>query len=178
MTLLLTLTLNCALTGKVIQGSPCPEVRTFTNENARYIMKLNDIFIDGTYNFEWMACVFSIALTLSSCEKEKIANENSPSDREFLMKYLRFVFIFTWMIIFCKKGKVTRSDSVLWQKPLHPQKTLKSKETTQKRLQNLDNTTISDRLKTVSWVAACSHPTGVVTPVYGIPTFQLTTEAV
>ena len=34
-----------ALPGKVMQGSPCPEVRTLTHENGRYIMKLNDISI-------------------------------------------------------------------------------------------------------------------------------------
>ena len=34
-----------ALPGKVMQGSPCPEMRTLTNENGRYIMKLNDISI-------------------------------------------------------------------------------------------------------------------------------------
>ena len=33
---------KCALPGKVMQWSPCPEVRTLTNENGRYIMKLND----------------------------------------------------------------------------------------------------------------------------------------
>ena len=38
---------KCALPGKVMQWSPCPEVRTLTNENGRYIMKLND------YNFGW-----------------------------------------------------------------------------------------------------------------------------
>ena len=31
----------CVLPGKVMQESPCPEVRTLTNENGRYIMKLN-----------------------------------------------------------------------------------------------------------------------------------------
>ena len=30
---------NCALPGRVMQGLPCPEVRTWTNENGRYIMK-------------------------------------------------------------------------------------------------------------------------------------------
>ena len=31
-----------ALPGKVMQWSPCLELRTLTNENGRYIMKLND----------------------------------------------------------------------------------------------------------------------------------------
>ena len=36
---------KCALPGKVMQWSPCPEVHTLTNENGRYIMKLNDILV-------------------------------------------------------------------------------------------------------------------------------------
>ena len=42
---------------------------------------------------------------------------------------------------------------------------------------NFDYTTIADRLRTVSW-SNSSHPTGVVKPVYGRPTFPLTTTAV
>ena len=34
-----------ALPGKVMQGSPCPEVHTLTNENGLNKMKLNDIGI-------------------------------------------------------------------------------------------------------------------------------------
>ena len=36
---------KCALPGKVMQWSPCPEVRTLTNENGRYIIKLNDKYL-------------------------------------------------------------------------------------------------------------------------------------
>ena len=32
---------KCALPGKVMQGSPCLEVQTLTNENGCFIMKLN-----------------------------------------------------------------------------------------------------------------------------------------
>ena len=42
---------------------------------------------------------------------------------------------------------------------------------------NFDYTTIADRLRTVSW-GNDSHSTGVIKPVYGIPTFQLTAKAV
>ena len=42
---------------------------------------------------------------------------------------------------------------------------------------NFDYPTIADRLRMVSW-GNDSHPTGVVKPVYGIPTFPLTTKAV
>ena len=44
--------------------------------------------------------------------------------------------------------------------------------TTQKRHQNFDYTTIADRLGTVSW-GNDSQLTGVVKPVYGIPTSHL-----
>ena len=49
--------------------------------------------------------------------------------------------------------------------------------TTQRRHQNFDYTTIADWLRKVSW-SNDSHPTGVVKPVYRIPTFPLTAEAV
>ena len=42
---------------------------------------------------------------------------------------------------------------------------------------NFDNTTIVSRLRTVS-SGNDSHTTGVVKPVYGIPTFPLTATAV
>ena len=51
----------------------------------------------------------------------------------------------------CQKGKRKRSDSVLWQKPLHAKTNQKSNMTTQKRHQKFDYTTIADRLRTVSW---------------------------
>ena len=40
---------------------------------------------------------------------------------------------------------------------------------------NLDQTTIADRLKTVSWNNK-SNPTGVVKPVDGYPAFPLTAK--
>ena len=36
---------KCALPGKVMQWWPCPEMRTLTNENGRYIMKLNTFVV-------------------------------------------------------------------------------------------------------------------------------------
>ena len=85
-----------------------------------------------------------------------------------------FDFLFR---IKCDKGKRRRSDSVLWQKPLHPQKSPKSNVTTEKRQQNLDYTTIADRLRMVSW-SNSSHPTGEVKPAYERSTFTLTATAV
>ena len=61
--------------------------------------------------------------------------------------------------------------------PLHPQTIPKGNLTTQKRHQKFDYTLIADRLRTVSW-SNNSHPTGVAKPIYGIPTFPLTTKAV
>ena len=42
---------------------------------------------------------------------------------------------------------------------------------------NFDYTTITDRLRTVSW-SHNSHSTDMVKPVYGYPTFPLTTKVV
>ena len=59
-----------------------------------------------------------------------------------------------------------------------PTSTEKSKtqcDNTKTRAKNFYYTTIADRLRTVSW-GNDSHPTGVVQPVYGIPTFPLTTK--
>ena len=63
--------------------------------------------------------------------------------------------------------------------PLYMYQTEKSKNkvTTQKRHQNIDYTTIADRLRTVSW-SYDIHTTGVIKPVYGIPAFPLTVKAV
>ena len=59
---------------------------------------------------------------------------------------------------------------------MYQQKTRKPIDT-QKGHQNFDYTTIADRLRTVSW-SNTNHPTGVVKPVNGYPTFPLTTKAV
>ena len=40
------------LSGKVIFASPCPEMRTLTNGNWRYIMKLNDCSVIYTF-YKW-----------------------------------------------------------------------------------------------------------------------------
>ena len=45
-----------ALPGKVMQGSPCTEEHILTNENGRYIMKLNDSCI--TNNFFTFSTLF------------------------------------------------------------------------------------------------------------------------
>ena len=81
--------------------------------------------------------------------------------------------------LFLKRYRVKRKryDSVLWQKSTYPRTNPKSNVTTQKCHQNFDHTTIADRLKTVS-LSNDSHPTCVVKPVYGIPTFLLTAKAV
>ena len=74
--------------------------------------------------------------------------------------------------------KKKRSDSVIRQKPLHLLKNPKSNVTTQKTPpKKFDYTTIADRLRTVS-LGNDSHPTVVVKPVYGFPTFPLTAKAV
>ena len=61
----------------------------------------------------------------------------------------------------CSWEERKRSDSVLWQTPLHKRNTPTSKLTTQKHYQNMDYTTIVDRLRTVSW-SNDSKPTRVI----------------
>ena len=60
-------------------------------------------------------------------------------------------------------------------KASHPQKNPKSNVTTYKNAtKNFDNTTIADRLRTVSWSnGSASHPAGMVKPVYEHSTFPL-----
>ena len=59
---------------------------------------------------------------------------------------------------------------------------IKAPTPTEKSKKQRDNTktppksSITQRLRTVSW-GNDSHPTGVVKPVYGIPTFSLTAKA-
>ena len=57
------------------------------------------------------------------------------------------------------------------------EKSKKQHDNTTNATKNFDYITIADRLRTVSW-GVDSHPTGVVEPVYGIPTFPLTAKAV
>ena len=76
----------------------------------------------------------------------------------------------------CSKRKRKRSDPVLWQNPLYQQKIRKPKDNTQ----TPPKTSITQRLRTDLGrsVGVTSHPTGVVKPVYGYPTFPLTATAV
>ena len=86
----------------------------------------------------------------------------------------------TWCKIvqnfFLMKRKRRRSDPVLWQNPLYQQKIRKPKDNTQ----TPPKTLITQRLQTDLGrsVGVTSHPTGVVKPVYGYPTFLLTATAV
>ena len=75
------------------------------------------------------------------------------------------------------KRKRKRSDSVLWQSPYTHRKIQKATWQHKNATKNFYYTTIADRLRTVSW-GNDSHPTPVVKPDYGIPTFPLTANAV
>ena len=57
------------------------------------------------------------------------------------------------------------------------EKSKKQRDNTKTHKKTSDYATIAGRLWTVSW-SNDSHRTGVVKPVYGIPTFPLTTKAV
>ena len=63
-------------------------------------------------------------------------------------------------------------------KPLNLQKTPQNNATKHTNTtKHFNYTTTADVFWTVSW-GNDSYPTGVLNPVYGIPTFPLTTEAV
>ena len=74
-----------------------------------------------------------------------------------------------------KKG----SDLVKFydKSPYTHKKLQKAKWQYENATKNFEYTGIADRLRTVSW-SNDSHPTGVVKPVYGIPTFPRTAKAV
>ena len=60
--------------------------------------------------------------------------------------------------------------------PTYTEKSKKQRDDKKKTAtKNFDYTTITDRLRTVSW-SNNSHPTGVVKPVYDRSTFQLTAK--
>ena len=73
-----------------------------------------------------------------------------------------------------KRRGLTRSYD---KRPFTHRKIQKATRQHKNAAKNLDYTTIADRLMTVSW-SNNSHLTGVVKPVYGYPTFPLTTTAV
>ena len=74
-----------------------------------------------------------------------------------------------------EKGRdLTRSYD---KSPYTNRKIQKAKWQHENATKNFDYTTIAYRLRTVTW-GNDSHPTGVVKPVYGIPTFPLTAKAV
>ena len=55
--------------------------------------------------------------------------------------------------------------------PTPTEKSKKQRDSIKSAIKNFDYTTIANHLRTVSW-GNDSHPTGVVKPVYGIPTFH------
>ena len=99
-------------------------------------------------------------------------NFEHPSVLLFCLTPCRYV-----EVIQIYKRKRKRSDSVLWRKPLRPQRNPTSNATTHKRLHKLRLHNIADRLVTVS-CSNDSHPTGVIKPVYRTPTFPLTAKVV
>ena len=68
----------------------------------------------------------------------------------------------------------------IWLSPMKKDTDRKIRKATwqhKNAIKNFYDTTIADWLGTVSW-GNDSHPTGVVQPMFGIPTFPLTGKAV
>ena len=72
---------------------------------------------------------------------------------------------------------MTRSDSVLWKSPYIKKKPLQKVKWRHKNAtKNFDYTTIADRLRMIRW-SDDGNQTGLIKPVYGIPTFPLNATA-
>ena len=80
----------------------------------------------------------------------------------------------TFMLLREKGREFTQSYA---KSPYTHRKTQKATWQHTNATQNFDYITITDRFRTVSW-GNDSNPTGVVKPVYGIPTYPLTAKAV
>ena len=72
-----------------------------------------------------------------------------------------------------EEGDITQTYD---KKPI-PTENSKTNGQHKNTIKNFDYTTIAGRLRTVRW-RNNSHPTCVVKPVYGYPTFSLTANAV
>ena len=134
--------------------------------------ELNFSQIVLTYETRLRASSFSIHTGLSSCWNIIVRH---PVNNLNCRQILNVIFL---------TEKRKRSDSVLWQKPLYPQKNPTWKKKTKQRdnikknaTKNFNYTTIADRFGTVSW-SNSNHPTGVVKPVYEHSTFPLTITSV
>ena len=75
-----------------------------------------------------------------------------------------------------KSGEKGRDATQAYDKNLYTHRKIQTSQH-KNATKNFDYTTIADRLRTVSW-GNNSLPTGVVKPVYKIPTFLLTAKAV
>ena len=94
---------------------------------------------------------------------------NSHSVRKFLPS--SFLLLVQNLLEIVSREKWRDLTQSYDKSPYIDRKNPESNVTTQKRHQkNFDYTTIADRLRTVSCGNDC-HQTGVVKPVYGIPTF-------
>ena len=74
-----------------------------------------------------------------------------------------------------KKDKIWLSP--VTKAPTPTEKSKKQRDNIKNATKNFDYTTITDRLRMVSW-SNSSHPTGVVKPVYERSTFPLTATVV
>ena len=103
------------------------------------------------------------------CCKKDVILIYTEQKRKYRLLLLQQFLYSNQNVQFKRKGK--KSDSVLWQKPLHRHKNQKGNTTTKKRHQKLrlHNDCRPTFKKTVSR-GNHSHSTGLVKPVYGIPT--------
>ena len=102
--------------------------------------------------------------------------------KKFIINYLIVLSdLFLNVCLYFKIHKQEKTEEIwlspMTKAPTPTEKSKKQRDNTKNATKNFDYTTIADRLRTVSW-GNDSHPTGVVKPLYGIPTFPLTAKAV
>ena len=119
---------------------------------------------ENLYNIPRMTVVY---LTTFPAKTDKMLSTRNSSI--LMMSSSRNLFL---------ERKRRRSDSdLLYDKTPIPTENSKINGQHKNATKNFDYTTIADRIRTVSW-SDNSHPTGMVIPVYGYPTFPLTIKAV
>ena len=84
-------------------------------------------------------------------------------------------------LVYSKRLQYEKKEEIrlspMLKAPTPKEKSKKEPDNTENATKNFDYTTIVNRLRTVGW-RNHRHPTGVIKPVYGHPTFPLAATAV
>ena len=149
---------------------PKAEVTQYMTRSVWSRVDRNHKSITVLLNNQEFFLIFLFNNILYVYSKRSIRYQNATKNFNNILYFISNRSISNTSYVFhtCSKRKRKRSDSILWQKPLHQQKCQKGKVTTQQHTKKFDYTAVADRLRTVSW-SNYSHPTGVVNRFTGPP---------